>query len=391
MSESKPIVSWPDTTHAGERNMTENRKAGRRPSMFEVAKMAGVSHQTVSRVINDSPDVSPTTRERVREAIRTLDYHPSNSARALASRRSHTIGLIAGGLRLFGPISTITAIEGVARAHSLFMSVSLLSEPDFTPSEFRAMCDSFDEQNVDAFLFLTPTDEMFAAACRVAVSRPRVIVTSTHGGLSMSAAGRMMHVENRRRTALVGIDQWGAMADVMALIGRYGHRSALYLAGPSNWRDAATRMVAWRKLAAEHSVASRVVQCSSWDASEAYARMNHVLDRFGYSGSTKPTVVVTANDAQAVGVIRALHEHRIRIPQDISVVGFDDISGADELYPPLTTVRPRFHELGTAAMREALRLLGEGEETVYAASAHGVGLIPAELVQRASLGPVPIA
>lgn len=358
--------------------------------MFEVAKMAGVSHQTVSRVINDSPDVSPATRERVQQAIETLGYHPSNSARALASHRSRTIGLIASGLRFFGPISTITPIEAVARAHGLFMSISLSPEAAYTPADFRKMCDAFDEQNVDAFVFLMPTDEMFAAACRVEISRPRVIISSTHGSLSMSAAGRMMRAENRRQTALVGIDQWGAMVEVMQLIARYGHRSALYFAGPKQWRDASTRMVAWRKLSVSHSVASRVVQCTTWDASEAYARMNHVLDRFGISGSAKPTVVVTANDAQAVGVIRALHEHRIRIPQDVSVVGFDDMPGMDELYPPLTTVRPRFQELGVAAMREVLRLLGEGEETAYAASAHGMGLIPAEIVQRSSLGPVPL-
>lgn len=370
--------------------MSGNRKSGKRPSMFEVAAMAGVSHQTVSRVINDSPDVAPATRQRVQEAIKALDYHPSSSARALASHRSRTIGLVAGGLQFFGPISAIAAIESVARLHGLFMSVSLVYEPTFTSKEFHEMCDAFDEQNVDAFIFLTPTDEMFAEACRIDLARPRVIITSTHGGLSMSAAGRMMRSENRRQTALVGVDQWGAMSEVMRLVAGYGHRSALYFAGPSDWRDAATRMVAWRKLAAEHSISSRVVQCMSWDASEAYGRMNHVLDRFGFSGSAKPTVVVTANDAQAVGVIRALHEHRIRVPQDVSVVGFDDISGMDELYPPLTTVRPHFKDLGTAAMREVLRLLGEGEETAFASSAHGMGLIPAELVQRASLGPIPI-
>ena len=93
--------------------MVTSRKPSKRPSMFEVAKLAGVSHQTVSRVINDSPDVSDATRARVQAAIDQLGYRPSNSARALASRRSRTIGLIAGGLKFFGPISSISSIESM--------------------------------------------------------------------------------------------------------------------------------------------------------------------------------------------------------------------------------------------------------------------------------------
>ena len=144
--------------------MVTSRKPNKRPSMFEVAKLAGVSHQTVSRVINDSPDVSDATRARVQAAIDELGYRPSNSARALASRRSRTIGLIAGGLKFFGLISAITSIESIAREHGLFMSVMMVHESLCTQSDFDNLCDTFNEQNVDAFIFLTPTDVMFAAA-----------------------------------------------------------------------------------------------------------------------------------------------------------------------------------------------------------------------------------
>lgn len=369
--------------------MKTSHGSGKRPSMFEVAKLAGVSHQTVSRVINDSPDVSAATRAKVQEIIAKLDYRPSNSARALASKRSRTIGLIAGGLRFYSSISAIASIESLVRSHGLFMSVSLVQEAQCTQEEFDDLCETFDEQNVDAFLFLTPTDMMFRAACRVRLDQPRVLLTSTHGALSMREAGRLEHPDDRRHTALVGIDQWGAMVEVAQLAAGYGHRSALYFAGPPQWRDATTRMLAWSKAAQALSISSHVVQCESWDSSEAYGRMNHILDHFGSSGSSRPTVVVTANDAQAIGVIRALHEHRLRIPRDISVVGFDDMPAMGDLYPPLTTVRPDFDQMGVAAMREVLRLLGEGEETAFSAAAHGMGLIPAKVIKRASLGPIP--
>ncbi|WEV42769.1 LacI family DNA-binding transcriptional regulator [Bifidobacterium sp. ESL0682] len=357
--------------------------------MFEVAKMAGVSHQTVSRVINHSSEVSDATRARVQHAIDVLGYRPSNSARTLASHRSHTIGLIAGGRNFLGPISAISSVEAVARRHGLFLAVSMVHEARCAQKEFEDLCRTFEEQNVDAFIFLTPTDIMLSAACRTNLAEPRVLVTSTHGNLSMSRAGGLMDAAGRDRTAIVGIDQWGAMEEVARLVARFGHRSALYFAGPLQWRDAVTRLLGWRKASAAHLVESREVQCNSWDSSEAYARMNHELESIGSSGARKPTVIVTANDAQAVGVTRALHEHGLRIPQDISVVGFDDMTGVNDMWPPLTTVRPDYESLGTASMREVLRLLGEGSETTFVANAHGAGLIPAELIQRHSLGPVP--
>ena len=340
---------------AGKRNA-----ANKRPSMFEVAKMAGVSHQTVSRVINHSPDVSDATREKVQKAIDALGYRPSNSARALASHRSRTIGLVAGGQRFYGPISAISSIEAMARQHGLFMSVSMVHEALCSQTEFDELCSTFDEMNVDAFIFLTPTDVMFSAACRAQITQ--------------------------RRVSVVGVDQWSAMADVMHLVVEHGHRSVLYFAGPKEWRDAATRLMAWNKLCAANAVSSVTVQCETWESTEAYGKMNHILENIGRTGGNLPTCMVCANDSQAVGVARALHEHGMRIPQDVSLVGFDDMPAMDNMYPPLATVRPEFEQLGIAAMRETLFLLGEGDENSFASSQHGVGLIPAKVIGRTSLG-----
>lgn len=360
-----------------------------RPSMKDVAMLAGVSHQTVSRVINHSPDVSAQTRARVRKAIQQLGYRPSNSARALASSRSRIIGVIMGGDQFHGAVLTLQAIEAAARARGLFVTVSMIRKAMCSQDEFNRICEGFDELNVDAYIMMVPTDVLFLAACRAPVTKPRILLTATHGGTSVGTGLNLIHDgDGHDRTAVVGVDQWGAMDRVISMIAGYGHRHALYFTGPSEWRDATTRFDAWRELSAQYAIASRIVRCRSWQASEAYARMNHVLEYIGSSGGALPTVIVAASDAQAIGVARALREHDIRIPQDVSLVGFDDIDVASDVVPPLTTIRPDYRQLGVAAMREALFLLGEGPEPGYPVSTYGVGQVEAKVVKRASLAGV---
>ncbi|RSX55511.1 LacI family transcriptional regulator [Bifidobacterium dolichotidis] len=359
----------------------------RRPSMFDVARLAGVSHQTVSRVINHSASVAADTRRKVMRAIDELDYRPSNSARALASRNSRMIGLIAGGQRFYGPVTTIAAIETLARANELTLNVVLMHNVECTQQQFNGFCEPLLEQEVDAAIILAPTDAMFEAAIRAPLSQPRVIVTSSHGAMSIPEAMRLLPREKRSKTSCVGIDQYGAMAEVHRLVLDYGHRNVLYFAGPQDWRDAYTRLRAWNKACFSSPMSSVTVQCSSWDAGEAYQRMNHVLENIGRIGAKPPTCVICANDAHAIGVLRALHEHGVRVPQEVSVVGFDDMPAVDNMTPPLTTVRPDFDALGTQVMRDALYLMGKGPEAAFSISSHGIGLVPAKPVLRKSLAP----
>lgn len=366
--------------------MPTPRNSADKPSIFSVAELAGVSHQTVSRVINGSPNVSEKTRSKVLRAIEELDYRPSNSARALASNKTRTIGLIAGGHRFYGPVSAMSSIETTARQHDMFVSVALVHEAQCTQEEFDNLCGMFEQQGVDAFVFLTPTNAMFRAACHAKVTQPRSIITSTHGSMSGDEVLRRLPADRRRTTSFVGVDQWGGMADIMQLLLQYGHRNVLFFAGPLDWRDASTRLNAWDELCAEHTVQSTTIQCSSWGAEESYQRMNHILDEIGSDGRRLPTCIVCSNDPMAIGVIRSLLEHGLRIPEDVSVTGFDDVVGVDNLYPPLTTVRQDFDDLGVMAMREVLYLMGEGDEPGYTISRHGVGLVPARVVERQSLG-----
>ena len=168
---------------------------------------------------------------------------------------------------------------------------------------------------------------MRGAGSQAQISQQRVIVTSTHGGVSVQDGLRRITSTGRGHVSVVGVDQWGAMADVMRMVSEYGHRSVLYFAGPKEWRDAATRLLAWNKLCGANAISSVTVQCESWDATEAYGKMNHVLDNIGRTGGELPTCVVCANDSQSVGVARALPAPGVRIQQAVSVGGFDDMPG----------------------------------------------------------------
>lgn len=121
--------------------------------------------------------MAEATRAKVEHAIAELGYHPSNSARSLASNRTRTVGMIAGGQRFYGPVSALASIEATARAHGMFVSVAMVHEAECTQQEFDDLCGMFMQQGVDAFIFLTPTDEMFKVACKSQVSQPCVIIT----------------------------------------------------------------------------------------------------------------------------------------------------------------------------------------------------------------------
>lgn len=361
----------------------------KRVSMIDVARAAGVSHQTVSRVINNSPDVSAATRVKVMDVIDKLEYRPSNAARALVTSKSHTIGLIIGESMILGVKDIVSAIESSSKSRGYFLSLSMVNEVLCTQSDIDLIVKGFDEQNIDGLIIIASTDAMFSASCKLRSNIPRVILTSTHGSVSIHE-GRSLLKQNSSSSvskfSFIGVNQWRAMADVVSVVNSSGHRDALYVAGPLMWRDAATRLSAWNKISQANSMRSRIMQCTSWKSSESYSRMNHVIEQCGVEGAQLPSVIVAASDLQAIGVIRSLYEHGFKVPADVSVVGFGDDCGMCDLFPPLTTVNIEPLTIGSLAVREMMRLIHGVAELVFADMAHGVGLNPASVVLRASLG-----
>lgn len=357
----------------------------RRIGIHDVARLAGVSRQTVSRVINDSPDVAPQTRVNVLNAIEQLHYHPNQSARALVTRQSNTLGIIVGENQEH-TLELIAAFESVAQANSKFVSMSVINESLCTQRDMDDLYERYDEQNVDAIAVVAFHDTVFNAAVRARSNKPRVIITATEGITNVYEARTILAKQNDlQNVSLIASNEWRAMHDMVDILVHRSHRSALYIAGPQQWRDAFTRLQAFKTFSNRARIASQVITCSTWQSSESYARMNHMLERCGMSGQSVPSVIMCASDVQAVGVMRSLYEHGYHIPSDVSLIGWADMASSADFYPPLSTVNTNLRALGSLAAREAIRLVRHDMQPVLGHMIHGVGLVPANLVLRSSL------
>jgi DNA-binding LacI/PurR family transcriptional regulator len=320
--------------------------------MADVAKLAGVSLQTVSRVINDSPHVKAATRQRVEDAMRKLEYRPNPVARALVTGRSRTLGVVSFDTTLFGPASTLFGIERAAHDADYFVSIVSLRSLD--RSSVMSAVERLRAQGVDGVLVIAPQESASQAILHLPQDVPVVAAEAGPG----------------ESVPLVAVDQVeGARLATQHLLD-LGHRTVWHISGPSDWLEAQDRVDGWRSTLEAAGAAPPPVLVGDWSA-----RSGHEL---GSRLGEDVTAVFVANDQMALGVLRSLHEAGRRIPADISVVGFDDIPEAEYFTPPLTTVRQNFNEMG----RRSLLLLLEQIESRSRAPVRET--VPPELIVRAS-------
>ncbi len=335
-----------------------NVDTGRQPVMADVARLAGVSHQTVSRVLNDSPHVKEQTRDRVLAAIRELDYHPNSAARALVTRRSKTLGVVSFDTTLYGPASMLYGIEQAARSAGYFVSIASVRSLDA-----RSVQDAVDrlrDQAVEGVLVIAPQTSSVGALAQVSSAVPMVALGSgAHGRISGAA------VDNES----------GALAATRYLL-ELGHRTVHHVAGPANWLDAQARQAGWRTALESAGAPVPEVVPGDWSARSGYQAGLRLL------ADPEVTAVFCANDHMALGLLRALNEAGRGIPAAVSVVGFDDIPEASYFTPPLTTVRQDFGELG----RRGLELLVA--EVEHGSRGRDRVLVAPELVLRRSTAAV---
>ena len=334
---------------------TEDR--ARVANIFDVARLAGVSHQTVSRVVNDLPNVRPATRQRVEDAIKQLRYRPSTAARSLVTRRTRTIGLITTGAPDYGPSSTLLGFNEAARKARYLVSISSMLETDV--ASMRQSVDLLLSQNVEALVLIAAHRGALEAIQGIDLGVPLVAVESS-GRLGFHS---------------VSIDQFqGAYAATTHLV-QLGHRDILHLAGPLDSMDATERVRGWRAALSEHGLVAHEPLVGDWSPASGYRLGRELAETRGF------TALFASNDQMALGAMHAFGQAGISIPGDVSVIGFDDIPEAEHFSPPLTTIRQDFSELGRTVMSTLLELILDGtlEEAPHPAP---------QLVVRESTGPV---
>jgi DNA-binding LacI/PurR family transcriptional regulator len=292
----------------------------RQATIFDVARLAGVSHQTVSRVLNDLPNVRPATKARVEDAIKQLRYVPSPAARALVTKRSRTIGLIATGGTEFGPSSTVLHFNAAAR--DARWSVFTANMVDSDPGSARAAVEAFLRQNVEGIAVISGREGVTDIVAAMELTVPLVALQATpHAGM-----------------ITVGVDQYEGGRAATAHLIELGHQRIAHLAGPSDSVDARERERGWRDELASAGLAAQVVGGGDWTPTSGFA--------FGKALPHDITAVFAANDQMALGLIHGLTIRGLSVPHDVSVVGFDDIPEAEHMAPPLTTLRQDFEQLG---------------------------------------------
>ena len=324
--------------------------------MADVAAEAGVSHQTVSRVLNGLPGVRPETAERIHDAIALLGYRRNLAARLLASTHSRTIGVLTWGSGLVGPAQVLLALETAALAAGYRLGVVAISE--MTPEGVGAAMDQVLGHAPEAVVVIVPHETVLRIAQEIDLGIPTVVV---EGDLS-------------RTPLTAGVDNVEGARLATAHLLDLGHRRVDHLAGPLGWAEATAREEGWRAELASRDLVPETPWRGDWSAASGYAEGRAI------AADPAVTAVFAANDQMALGLLAALRDAGRRVPEDVSVVGVDDLPESAYFTPPLTSIRQDFAELGRRAMDLVERAL-RGEESPTAE------LVGTALVERASTAP----
>ncbi len=338
----------------------------KRLTIRDVAKAAGVSTQTVSRVINSHPDVAPQTLARVQAVIDQLGYAPDSLARSLIRGRSHTLGVVAYGLEFYGPSRLLTGIERQAAAMGYTITLNVVHQPAL--ADAKTLLETLQSRRVDGVIWAIPEisdNRILAREIAAAAALPLVFV---NGDPKVVGA------------PLIGIDNMsiGRMAAEHLLT--KGARQLGLITGPIEWWEAHQRAAGWRQCLDDFGlvVDEALIAAGDWSAESGRRAGQRLFQR-------RPGIeaVFASNDQMALGLMFAAHEVGRRIPEDLAVVGVDNIPEAALFWPPLTSIRQRLREAGAAAVRMIDRLIIDPGEASAPSSMPSTVLQP-ELIVRDS-------
>lgn len=330
----------------------------RQPNIYDVAKLAGVSHQTVSRVINNGPYTKAATKERVLKAMESLGYVPNAAARALVTSKTKIVGILVSDIVYHGPVGMMHAMEAEARKDGYF-AISASVDPFDQDSIYEGI-EHLRRVGIEGLVVITPQSNSVKAVEKLVTNIPVVFIDSPNKSKKLSAE----------------LDNFSGAQKATEHLISLGHKNILHISGPASWFDAPPRARGYEKAMQDAKLKPQVIE-GDWSVPTGY-RIGKELE----IDKSKITAVFAANDHLALGLIRALRERGYKVPERVSVVGFDDVPEAAYYEPPLTTMRPDFAELGRVAMGLILGRLKDNKQIKTNS------LVP-ELIIRKSTAPAP--
>jgi len=337
----------------------------KKATLKEVALAAGVSAQTVSRVVNKRPDVAEDTRLHIQQIIEDMGYQPNTHARSLITRHSYTLGVVATGLEFFGPSTVLVGLQ--QEAEKLGYSLNLILTQELEKEDYRHILNNFGGSQVDGIIWAVPpvgdSRELYIAPL-LSDTPPIIFLNHPQVGLSVVA------IDNHH----------GAVLATQHLIEqRYQHIGII--TGPSSWWEASERYRGWKETitAAGLAFKSSFVAEGDWTAAggeKAFLELveqNHELD-----------AIFVSNDQMALGALKTAHRLGKTIPDNLGIVGFDDYPESAFFIPSLTTIRQPLKEMGAAAVREVVQMIAVHRENQEEYEPKTITLQPRLIIRESS-------
>lgn len=338
-----------------------------RATIKEVASAAGVSTQTVSRVINNRPDVSPETRKRVQEVIDQLGYQPSALARSLIRQRSYTLGVVTAGLRYIGPSRTLS---GITRAAEMAGYSLLLKElPSFDANNVNPIFQTLSSRHVDGIIWAVPeVGENLNWINRSSVDQniPMVYIT----------------MKSREKICVVSIDNYLGGQLAMTHLIEQGYRHIGHISGPMDWFEARERKAAWSDGLEEAGLPLKEEYWveGNWSSKSGSRAIEKLFQQY-----PEVDAVFVANDQMALGVVQYACRNDINVPNDLGVVGFDDLPESEFFWPPLTTIQQDQYNVGEVAVEEVIKIIESGWHEHGPVRPKSIMLAPTLVVRQSSI------
>ncbi|PKO13280.1 MAG: hypothetical protein CVU39_19920 [Chloroflexi bacterium HGW-Chloroflexi-10] len=331
----------------------------------DVARACGVSTQTISRVLNDRVDVSSVTREKVLAVIGQMGYQPSALARSMR-QRNNTMGVIIAGLRYIGISTTLNGITQAAEAFGI--NIMLKELPTFDSLEMQPLIQSLVAHQVQGIIYAAPeVGENWKIIQKSLTDQTPPIVFLKGNPTSADIT--------------ISIDNYSGAYQITQHLIKQGYRQIAHIAGPCEWWEARERKRGWIQALLDNGlpVLEEAQIRGNWSSSSGLECFNKLLTQY-----PQMDAVFAANDQMALAVLNGAWQKGISVPNQLGVVGYDNIQEAAYLSPPLTTMRQNFHELGALAVRKLVSI-GDPDQVDPEVSSNTLLLTPELIVRKSTM------